>query len=117
MNRMLASGETLHAKDVEKAVSQLSASVARIEVMEKSLSEHGDAFVAGGVRHIGAHLARERQELARATDVLQRIGAGENPSTLASVTPKARGVAARHGASLAAFLRQHSDSGDGRVNA
>lgn len=116
--RMLADcGEKLSGREVAKAAKALGGSTERIAEMERALQQNGDAYIAGGAFSIGNHLATERQQLQRAADLLERIGAGETlhryqnfPESLSDsletvpVTPKARGVAATHGALLQAFL-------------
>lgn len=113
----LSCGDKLSAREVERTAAQLQGSVRRIEEMETSLRQNADTYGLAGAGHVDFHLFRERQELAGAAVWLERIGAGEPlprrldyPETLGDaletvpVTPKARGVAARHGALLQAFL-------------
>jgi hypothetical protein len=116
ITRMLNEGHKVNAREVEAAAQALEQSGKRIREMERTLDETGAQLGPAGRRNIEQHLAAERYQLGAAVDVLERIGRGDRPFRQpdsedlltalerAQVTPKARGVAARHGALLRAVL-------------
>ena len=116
ITRMLNEGHKVNAREVESAAKALERSAKRVREMERTLDETGAKLGPAGRRNIEQHLAAERYQLGAAVDVLERIGCGERPFRRpdsedlitalerADITPKARGVAARHGALLRAVL-------------